>query len=281
MTGPYSRAGRDAQADGYSSLPLPPGHKKPPPDGWTGRDAPMTSAADVEAWRETRGHCNVALRLPAGVIGIDSDAHKSAGRRREWDKLTEILGPLPETAPWCTSRDDGVSGVRLFRVPDGYTAAGNLPGDPSPGETIQHAHRYLVAPPSIVPPPEGNGQPYRWVVPLRPARDLPWLPVAWLRVLAARGGCPQQPARHAGGDAPGRWAGLVAWVSALRDGDQRWDKLNWAAWVAGCMIAEGHLGEADARARLLAAADACGFTADHGQREALRQIDRGLGDGAR
>jgi hypothetical protein len=188
VTGPYAAAARGYLEGGYSPIPLPAGRKKPPPDGWTGADGAMASAADVEEWCHSDGGGNVALRLPPGVIGVDADAYKGPAEAAAWAQLCAKLGPLPGDAPWCTSRDDGVSGIRLFQVPGGYTAAGSLPGEPSPGETVKHAYRYVVAPPSVVAPPRGNGQPYRWAVPLRPVRELPWLPLAWQDALRDRTG---------------------------------------------------------------------------------------------
>jgi AAA domain/Bifunctional DNA primase/polymerase, N-terminal len=120
------------------------------------------------------------------VVGIDVDAHKGDAEMADWLKLLDECGPLPDTAPWCTSRDDGISGIRLFRVPDGYMAADMGPA----GEVIQHHHRYVVAPPSISPPPpRGNSKQYRWIgrpddwIPL--VKHLPPLPEAWLNRLQA------------------------------------------------------------------------------------------------
>src|SRR5690349_10023799 len=76
VTGPYARGAALYLAAGYSPLPLPVGQKKPPPEGWTGRDAPMATQAEVQAWCTRYPDANVALRLPRGVIGIDVDAHK-------------------------------------------------------------------------------------------------------------------------------------------------------------------------------------------------------------
>jgi hypothetical protein len=184
--GPYGQAARGYLADGYSPLPLPARKKATPPEGWTGRNAPMASGADVEEWCAANPGGNICLRLPEGVVGIDVDAHRSEAARRSWEQLTETLGPLPE-APWSSSRDDGTSGIRLFRVPDGYEAAGDLPGDPSPGETIRHGHRYMVVAPSVVAPPLGNGEPYRWITPLVPVSELPFLPLGWQKALSLNG----------------------------------------------------------------------------------------------
>ena len=85
----------------------------------------------------------------------------------------------------------GISGIRLYRVPAGWKGAGILPAAPvceghplpggrearpgdlvSPGEVIQHHHRYMVAPPSAHP----SGRRYRWLGGnLPPVSDLPFL----------------------------------------------------------------------------------------------------------
>jgi len=179
----YASAARSYLTAGYSPLPLPPGQKWPPPKGWTGADAPMAGIEQVRRWARSDPAANIALRLPDGVIGVDLDLypdpskdHPAIERMAAWDVLLGQLGALPES-PRATSRDDGISGIRLYRVPAGWKAAGILPaapvcqghplpgggeakaGDPvSPGEVIQHHHRYMVAPPSAHP----SGRRYRW-----------------------------------------------------------------------------------------------------------------------
>ena len=180
----YASAARSYLAAGYSPLPLPPGQKWPPPKGWTGAGAPMADLDQVRRWARSDPAGNIALRLPDDVIGIDLDLypdpskdHPAFERMAAWDAILGQLGPLPES-PRATSRDDGISGIRLYRVPSGWKGAGILPaapvceghplpggrearpGDPvSPGEVIQHHHRYMVAPPSVHP----SGRRYRWL----------------------------------------------------------------------------------------------------------------------
>jgi AAA domain/Bifunctional DNA primase/polymerase, N-terminal len=183
MTGPYGTAARRYQAAGWSPLPLPPRKKKPPPAGWTGRAAQKASAADVEAWCEDHPDGNIGLWLPPGTIGIDADPYKGPAEAAAWQDLIQRYGPLPKAAPWCSSRADGVSGVRVFSVPQDYEAV-TVMG--VAGEVIQHHHRYVVVPPSIHP---DTGKPYRWVnAPngrIPDARKLPPLPPAWLEGLRA------------------------------------------------------------------------------------------------
>lgn len=175
---PYDDFAEEYLEFGYSPLPLPAGKKYPPPDGYTGKDTPMASEEDIARWGEQFPDANIALRLPKGVIGIDVDAYKGEAELEAWRSLEKELGELPDTAR-CSSRDDGISGIRLFRVPDGYVAKDlGLAG-----EVIQHHHRYVVAPPSIHPE---TGAEYAWDGGMAwGVTELPELPQTWLEALRA------------------------------------------------------------------------------------------------
>lgn len=164
-------------------LPLPPNRKEPPPYGYTGANGEWPSFADVFAWAEENPSANIALRLPSNVLGIDVDCYSGKVGRRTLDNAISRWGPLPLT--WVsTSRDDGVSGIYLFRVPDDL----RWPGEVGPAiELIQRRHRYMVAPPSVHP----SGKPYGWIDPDGYPREqhppnideLPWLPDSWVHGL--------------------------------------------------------------------------------------------------
>lgn len=179
--GPYGEAAMRYHAAGWSPLPLPPRAKKPVPNGWTGAQGAWPSGADVHAWTEDHGGGNVALRLPQNVIGIDVDAYGDKVGGLLLHDLEGRLGALPPT--WrSTSRDDGVSGIRFYTVPEGL----RWPSILGPGiEVIRYGHRYAVAWPSLHPDTGGT---YRWVTPdgataltdIPTPEALPALPSAWV-----------------------------------------------------------------------------------------------------
>lgn len=178
--GPYASTYMTYRKAGWEgTLPLPPGKKAPPPEGRTGTTALMPDLSECWEWADNLPGANIALRLPPDVLGVDVDHYaEKQGGWHLW-QLQQDLGPLPPT--WrVTSRDDGLSGIRFYRVPVGL----RWPGILGPGiETIRHGHRYAVVWPSIHP----EGGTYRWfdgtdtvtlVVP-SPSR-LPWLPQPWI-----------------------------------------------------------------------------------------------------
>ena len=192
---PYGSSAKAYLAAGYWPLPLPPRKKASPPEGYTGRNGREVSADDVDRWRAEHHSGNIGLRPPRGVVGIDVDAYKDEDHVAAWEELAARLGPLPD-APWCSSRDDGISGVRLFRVPESWEAAGKLPegsNGVSPGEVIQWHHRYVVCPPSIHP---DTGRAYRWRSgSITRVADLPALPQPWLEALSSAAAPAQERAR--------------------------------------------------------------------------------------
>ncbi len=105
-------------------------------------------------WAELYPDGNIALRLPDGVVGIDVDHY---GDKTGGDTIAEHenrWGRLP-AAPLTTSRADGLSGIRLYRVPPGTRLVGELPDV----EIIQPHHRYAIVSPSVHP----EGRAYRWL----------------------------------------------------------------------------------------------------------------------
>lgn len=189
-TNPYADAYDTYWNAGWRGvLPLPYKAKKHPPTGYTGRNYAEPSYADCAAWADA-GTRNIALHLPRGVIGLDVDDYAGKGGGATLARLVAEHGPLPPT--WLsTSRGDGISGIRLFRIPDDVELISALPGI----EIIQAHHRYIVCWPSIHPETAAT---YEWVdeatgdrgVPV--LADLPVLPGTWLAALADDGTAKQK-----------------------------------------------------------------------------------------
>jgi replicative DNA helicase len=164
-------------------LPLPSNAKKPVPEGFTGRDGKYPDDEQIATWVRTRRLGNIALRMPGDVLGIDVDDYEYefqakdpatgaltfdsdsdsepvmvTGRKNGGAVLAALeaeLGPLPAT--WrSSSRGDGPSGIRFFRVPSGL-----LWGDFGLHlEGIWWKHRYAVVYPSMNP---DSGRRYEWI----------------------------------------------------------------------------------------------------------------------
>jgi hypothetical protein len=166
-------------------LPLGRGTKHPPPKGFTGHNGIDPSYADICAWGEQHPDGNVALRPPDDIIGIDVDAYDGKTGGQTLAEAERLWGKLPVTY-WSTSRTDGISGIRFFRVPPGTRLRDGIafPELKLGGvDIIQHIHRYAMVWPSIHP----NGRQYRWIAEIdgsvtdyAPAPgDVPDLPDMW------------------------------------------------------------------------------------------------------
>ena len=187
----YRDAAQTYRAAGWLGvLPVRYGAKKSPPKGYTGHEFAGTwpSNADIRAWsdndRPEQGGGNLALRLPDDILGIDVDNYDAKPGAQTLAAHEAQLGALPPT--WrTTSRTDGVSGIRLFRVPAGLT----WPQGAGAGiDLVHHGIRYAMAWPSRHP----DGPLYRWVRPdgtdaaagvVPTVVGLPLLPEAWVRGL--------------------------------------------------------------------------------------------------
>jgi len=139
---------------GWQPLPLPPRKKVPPPTAFTGKKGHTRDSAEyLEAyarWSSGKGlsdQSNIALRLDPHTVGIDVDHYGDKTGGDTLDELEQELGALPETVI-VTSRDDGISGIRLFRV-EGSTDGYRDHFDDI--EIIRASQRFLVAPGSIHP----------------------------------------------------------------------------------------------------------------------------------
>lgn len=191
---PYENAAGAYFKAGWSPLPLPVGEKFPPPVGFTGQKGRAASAAEVKSWVERKGDGNVALRMPPNLIGIDVDNYDGKAGARVIEEAEGRWGPLPAT--WrTTSRTDGISGIRLYRIPKGLA----WPGQVGPGvELCRWDHRYVIVSPSIH---DKTGDQYHWFTPggnqatgaavegadweFPELDDLPELPKSWVEGLTS------------------------------------------------------------------------------------------------
>ncbi len=146
---------------------------KVPFSGFTGRDGvQVTYEQSVAAAADRRyAACNLALRLPLGMLGLDVDAYDDKPGGQTLERLERELGALPAT--WRSGSrapEDAVSGIRLFRVP----ADVEFDGVGGPGiDIVQHHHRTVMAWPSVHP---SSGRVYRWTGPDGQVADRPPLP---------------------------------------------------------------------------------------------------------
>lgn len=178
-TNPYAASYEEYWSKGWPGvLPLPHKAKAPVPAGYTGRDGRLPSFADMYAWAEDGEPHNIALRLPPGILGIDVDNYGDKLGKETLDRLEAELGMLPPTVR-SSSREDGVSGIYLFRVPGGLS----WPGELGPNiEVVRFEHRYAVCSPSIHP---GTNRPYMWlrggrIVEIPAPTEIPELPHEWI-----------------------------------------------------------------------------------------------------
>jgi hypothetical protein len=144
----------------------------------------MPSDLEVADWLNHPEAHNIAIRLPAGVIGFDVDAYMLKVGGQTIAGFETDLGPLPPTYR-STSRDDETSGIFFYTVPEDLGHVADLGPNV---EIVQRTYRYAVVWPSVHP----DDVPYHWYGPsgapcLPPAlQDLPALPQAWVAWLVAR-----------------------------------------------------------------------------------------------
>lgn len=197
--GPFANTHQQYQQAGWQgTLRLDAGSKHEGlPYGFTGQknQGVWPETSDLHIWSH-ESSTNIALRMPADVIGIDVDQYSKKGQQKKgYDRLVALeatLGELPET--WRSSRRgaDNPSGIRFFRVPEGQNWPGVVDIDI---EVIQHKHRYAVVWPSEVPDTEtGEVLLYQWFGPdgsvqnrVPSVDELAELPQAWVAHLLSQG----------------------------------------------------------------------------------------------
>jgi hypothetical protein len=137
---------------GWPVVPIPKGRKKHPPTGFTGRDGAVPSYADMLEWAESDNHRdgNTAIRLPRNVIGIDVDNYDGKTGAATLTEAVKRWGELPPSYR-SSARNDGVSGIRLYRIPEGVALAESIKfSEMGLGgiEICQFHHRYVMCWPS-------------------------------------------------------------------------------------------------------------------------------------
>jgi len=191
------RAGISLAEHGWEVTLTPESKKFPPVPGTTGKgDHSRLSSADMATWMGD-GYGNLGIVMPAGVIGLDVDHYTSASGVQKRggdaiDALEQCAGALPATWRSTSRDDDGVSGIRFYRLPgglEGREAEGFGGGLPAV-EFIRCEHRYAIVAPSI----HDSGRPYRWHTPdggdTAPAvDDLPYLSYPQVEHLRRHCGC--------------------------------------------------------------------------------------------
>lgn len=275
-------------------LPLPAGAKWPPPEGFTGWHGSDPSGADSQSWiddfPEYRGTRQLALRMPATVIGIDVDHY---GTKRGADTMAEAMrrwGPIPIGAH-SSARGDGASGIWFYRVPKGTTLRTRI-AFPELGlghiEIIQRHHRYAVVWPSVHPE---TGEGYRWyglpsgvIVPDLASPMIPALPQGWLEGLAGSddpgvsAADPKTVAefakRYATGTEPGALRGVLATWEREAATSSRHDAMMSACCMAAREARMGRYAAADARSQLRQAFTLALAEAKPGQRLAGPDVAR-------
>jgi AAA domain-containing protein/bifunctional DNA primase/polymerase-like protein len=153
---PYGDYAVDYLAAGFA--PIPARGKRVTKNSHHGRGKPWVTQVEAERWAALHGDANIAARLPRDAIGIDVDAYGTKPGEETLAALEADLGPLPATVV-STSRFDGVSGIRLFRLPDEYWPV-IWPGKAGDGiEIIWTGNRYMIVWPSVHP---DTGERYLW-----------------------------------------------------------------------------------------------------------------------
>jgi len=96
MTGPYATAVQRYRDLGWQgALPVGlhkengvsrwlPRRKSTVPTGYTGHDGRWPDDNVIRQWVKLAGHCNIGLRFPDGVVGLDIDQY---GTKRGLDNL--------------------------------------------------------------------------------------------------------------------------------------------------------------------------------------------------
>lgn len=133
-------------AGGWEPLPLRYRTKQPVPAGTTGEAGRALTLDQLRAAHRAGRFGGVAVRFPAGVVGVDVDAHKPGRDLTRWQKVAEHA---PPTYRVWNRPTDPVSGTYLYRAapPAGMRWVGTAGAI----DTLHRGHRYQLAPPTEHP----------------------------------------------------------------------------------------------------------------------------------
>lgn len=149
----YALAGPLWFAVDWWALPLLDGSKGVTPSGFSGYEGVPPTAEDIAGWVRDFGDRGVCLRFRPDMVGIDFDDYESP-KHAAGVASAALVGRPPLPLTWrVTSRFgddyDGVSGVRVFRLPEEYAArakqkvwAGQVAGCPAI-ELLRFGHRQM------------------------------------------------------------------------------------------------------------------------------------------
>lgn len=149
---------------GQSEAKSPVPGDKEKGEHWTGYKGEYPDDQQVECWKRTYAVNNIAIRLPADVVGIDVDDYDGKGGGATLDELEATYGELPPTIRTTARGRRDRSGIRWYAIKPGT----KFPTALGPGiEVIQWFHRYAVVWPSWNPKSESMYRTYDDRVPGR------------------------------------------------------------------------------------------------------------------
>ena len=159
--GPYGDAALKYIKAGWpEALPIWAGtgkDKQPMVRGYHGREGTWPDDTTNRLWAGRYARANIALRLPRWIVGLDVDHYSDKYGGDSLAELQDELGPLPGTFV-STSRDDGVSGIRLFMVPGDFASAAWPSQAAVDIDMITWYERYVICAPSM----HRAGRKYQW-----------------------------------------------------------------------------------------------------------------------
>lgn len=254
-------------AHGYVIFPVVPLAKNPLTEHGF-KDA-SRDQSQVRAWWSDWKNANIGLPCgDNGLVVLDVDSRKP-GADVAFDELRSRGGGIPETL--CVQTPS--RGCHYYFTAQGLKTTHGVLGI---GLDVQAAGAYVIAPPSRT-----CAGSYITIdrCPIAPAP--PWL----IEFASPKPVGPSNPyrsppiprgARTAYGAGALRRAGEA--VAAAKEGVRN-RELHFAAYSLGRLVAGGHLAADDVRSTLLAAARACGYTEDDGERNAEKVIESSMSKG--